>query len=340
MCVWGLMTLPTVVLARVSQHDTPAFSPPAASRVLVALDSLAFYLQKLVWPVGLASDYGRSPRWLLLEGPAYYTWMIPAAVAVVAWAVRRQAPWVLGCLALFVAALFPSLGLVPFDYQRYSTVADRYAYLALLAPAAALALALARRPAPALLALAGVAAGALAVLANLQTRHWRNTDTLFARALEVNPRSLAAHTNNGFEYFKAGKVDKAMEAYAIALEANPGDLRVLFDLGNLHLHQGRPAEAVEAYRQAVGRAGHRAALRGNLGLALAQLGFENEAVTELREAIRLDPNYAQAHTNLATLLRARGDWAGARHHYQEALRVDPSIEAARKGLEEMKAAGK
>ena len=52
----------------------------------------------------------------------------------------------LACVALFVASLLPSLGLVPFDYQRYSTVADRYAYLALLHSAWPLACVLANRP--------------------------------------------------------------------------------------------------------------------------------------------------------------------------------------------------
>jgi len=39
---------------------------------------------------------------------------------------------------VWIAWLLPVLGLVPFVFQRISTVADRYAYLALLGPALAL----------------------------------------------------------------------------------------------------------------------------------------------------------------------------------------------------------
>ena len=45
--------------------------------------------------------------------------------------------------------LLPVLGLIPFDFQHYSTVADRYAYLAMLGPAIALAWGL-TRPMPAM----------------------------------------------------------------------------------------------------------------------------------------------------------------------------------------------
>ena len=339
LAVWGAMTVPIVRLARASQQEAPVYTPPAAWRALIALDSLAFYLYKLVLPVGLAPDYGRSPRWLLGEGPAYYTWLAPAAVLGLAWAGRRRAPWALGCALLFVAALLPTLGLVPFDYQRYSTVADRYAYLAMLAPAAALALALARRPAPALLALATVAVGALAVLAHLQTRHWRDTDALYAHTLRVNPRSLAAHSIFGYDYARRGQPDKAMESYQRALEANPGDPRVLFNVGNLYLGQGKPAEAADAYRQAMGGMSYHAGLHTNLGMALAQLGLLDEAARELREALARDPNHAQAHTNLGTVLRAKRDWAGARRHYEAARRIDPYIPAAQRGLAEVQAAG-
>jgi hypothetical protein len=41
----------------------------SGSRPIVALDAVAFYLWKLVWPWRLLVDYGRTPQWLI-EGPS------------------------------------------------------------------------------------------------------------------------------------------------------------------------------------------------------------------------------------------------------------------------------
>jgi hypothetical protein len=48
-------------------------------------------------------------------------------------------PWLIVAFAVFVVALLPVLGLTPFNVQMISTVTDRYLYLAMLAPALAVA---------------------------------------------------------------------------------------------------------------------------------------------------------------------------------------------------------
>jgi protein O-mannosyl-transferase len=113
------------------------------ARPLVALDALAFYLHKTIFPIGLTLSYGRTPRAALAtHGWAYWTWMLPAALALalaLAWWKGRRLfglAWVslIGFL-FFCLGFFPVLGLIPFGYQTLSTVSDRYAYLSLLGPA-------------------------------------------------------------------------------------------------------------------------------------------------------------------------------------------------------------
>ncbi len=55
------------------------------------------------------------------------------------WYQRTRVPWLVSTAGVFVAGLLPVLGLVPFAFQAYSTVADRYVYIAMLGPALALA---------------------------------------------------------------------------------------------------------------------------------------------------------------------------------------------------------
>jgi tetratricopeptide (TPR) repeat protein len=340
LALWLSMAAPVVLLAWASQHGAPVYVPAPPLRLLVALDALSFYLCKLVLPVRFAADYGRSPHWLLIEsGQAYSTWVVPFFLGAIAWAARPKAPWALACVTLFIAALLPSLGLVPFDYQRYSTVADRYLYLAMLAPALALASVLALRPRRSLLVTAFAATLALGVVASAQTLHWRETDSLFEHTLAVNSRSLAAHAYLGYQQAQAGRPDAALAEYNQALRANPGDPVVLSLVGDVYMRQRRLPEAITAFRQALASMTENAPLHVNLGVALAQTGQVEEGAKFLRRAVELDPGNAEAHANLATALSAKEDWAGARQHYEEALRLDPASVTARRGIERVGAAG-
>ena len=57
----------------------------------------------------------------------------PWVVELGLWWGRRRVAWIGAAAAVFVSGLVPVLGLIPFDFQyHYSTVADRYVYLALL----------------------------------------------------------------------------------------------------------------------------------------------------------------------------------------------------------------
>src|SRR5262249_33688899 len=108
-------------------------------RPLVALDAIGFYLRKLVLPMNLAGDYGRTPRAVVESGALWTSWIAPIALIAILIMLRRRAPLLLLAACFFVAPLLPVLGLVPFDYQEFSTVADHYLYLSMLSVALAFA---------------------------------------------------------------------------------------------------------------------------------------------------------------------------------------------------------
>jgi tetratricopeptide (TPR) repeat protein len=338
--VWLLAALPVMHLARAAEQSSVTYAPEAPWRVLVALDALAFYLLKLFVPLRLVPDYGRSPQWLLSQPQAYYTWVAPVVVLAVAWHFRRRNPWILGAVLVMGAALLPVLGLVPFDYQRYSTVADRYLYLAMLGPAIAVAWLLSRHGNGGVLAAAGAVVVVLAVLTFVQAPRWRDSRTLFGYTLSVNPRSLAAHLVLGSQYAAKGNDAAALAEFDQALAANPGDAAALGGAGHIYLRQGKFEQAAEAYRQALAYGGGHPALNINLGAALAQAGRLDEAQEALQTAVARLPDNAEAHANLGNVLAVRRDYAGARQHYETALKLDPNSGVARRGLAALNAAGR
>ena len=172
-------------------------------RPFVLGDALAFYLAKLFVPIRIAIDYGRKPTAVLGHAWGYVTWLLPAAVYALVFRYRRSFPEGAVGGAIAVAFLLPVLGLVPFVYQGYSTVADRYMYLAMIGPALILAGALSRiqfsprrkqayAPAVGVILLLGVVSWAFyewsgAIALSFTNRHWQRTPPAMRRRRTLAP---------------------------------------------------------------------------------------------------------------------------------------------------------
>ena len=155
--------------------------------MLLVCRNLVFYLEKLVWPVGLTSHYP-VPEPVGFDDPRVVTGVVGVVLLGVALLVslRWTRAWAVG-FAFFVLALGPTLGLVRYSWV---IVSDKYVYfpvVGLLVPlAAAVAVLLdAGGKAPRARRAAVIAIGVtLLVLEVAGTRayltRWRDTVTLFA----------------------------------------------------------------------------------------------------------------------------------------------------------------
>jgi tetratricopeptide (TPR) repeat protein len=132
---------------------------------------------------------------------------------------------------------------VPFGHQDISTVAERYAYLALLGPAYLLARAWPQRAGVPLVAGAVGIAALLAGISFVQTAHWRDTEAVFTRVLAVNRRSWIAHTNLGLVLQGRGDAAGAQREYESAIAAKPDHARALNNLGSCSCSRAARARA-------------------------------------------------------------------------------------------------
>ena len=196
--IWAAVVLPLVLITHATQDVPAAGQSQIWQRPFVAGDAIAFYLFKTLLPIDLCVDYGRTPRWVMSHAWGYLTWAVPVALLVVGYRYRQRRPitW-LGAL-LFVTFLLPTLGLVPFAYQAYSTVADRYAYLALIGVGLMLSEAVDSVKSQRI-AVRGAAALfiALTVLTFSQSRYWVTSSDFLRHTIEVNPAAGFAYNNLG-----------------------------------------------------------------------------------------------------------------------------------------------
>jgi len=344
-----------VATKALQSDDTLRNVAPLWSRPLVALDAFGFYASKVLLPVDLATDYGRTPQFLL--GSVMRAWpaVLFTMLIAVLLSVRSLRRW-LPFAALFVAALLPVSGLVSFGYQDISTVADRYAYPALFAVALLVAFVLKRASATTQWTVLVVTFAPLATLATRQADTWRDDRALFGRALEVNPNSWKAFSNLGLADARAGRLDAAVVNYRRSLAVGPSrwivhqnlglvlcqqknyvegerelarsfalrreNLDVAAQLGSVRLNLGMFVEAEEPLRVARALDPKRGDVAECLGTSLLAQGQDAEAIVELRAALASRES-ADARKNLAQALMVRGDVRGAIAELENALNTRP-----------------
>lgn len=280
--VWVVLTSSAQWAAELATGLVPVWMRP-----LVAGDALGFYLAKTLVPFGLAADYGRSPDMALASGLLWWMWLGPAALAAVLFFVKALRLYLVPFL-VFAAALLPTLGLVPFNFQLVSTVADRYAYFALLGPALAVVMIIVQASRGWLTALAAAWVAALVWLTVQRLPLWSEDLKLFAATLETNPRSW-----------------KAMHNYASALD-----------------DRGRTAEGAELMREVIARRPDSAEAFNDLAVMMWKLGRRPEAAALMRQSvvIRATPGSAR---NLAVMEEQLGNKAAR----DEALRLLQNVPA-------------
>jgi tetratricopeptide (TPR) repeat protein len=338
----AIALLPWAALAAVFTWVGLIAQPPGESvvaspvwlRPLVAADSLAFYVGKLVLPLRLSPIYPHSLPAVLAGRWIWATWLVPVGIAAIAWVVRRRALWAAAAVAIFAVALLPVLGLVPFDYQRISTVADRYTYVALLGPAMAVAFALASIP-PGGRGRRWTALSCVAVLALLaarsffQTAHWHDSATLFSHALEIAPRSDVAYCNLAGDALDNGRPAEAVNFASDAVRLNPAGIRNQMTLGGALHAVGRHDQAAAAFRSAAELSHGSLESLVNLAFELGSLGKNEAALSLCRRALSAHPESAEAHYCMASLLADDHQDMRALPEAAEAVRLAPSRPASR-----------
>jgi hypothetical protein len=204
--------------------------PHIGQRLAIAMNVPWFYAGTFLAPLWLRPIY---PKWeVVLSHPRWWLGGTAGAVAVallVCWRQRlpRLALW--GITQFFVS-LTPVLGIVPFTYQHYAYVADRFLYLSCIGGGIGLAAlsqwlagdagGLRRRAvaAASLLILVGAA-----VVSRHTAAHWDNNLSFWSHAVARNPDSYPPHINLGLYYQERKQWPDALRHLQRAYELRPMD---------------------------------------------------------------------------------------------------------------------
>jgi tetratricopeptide (TPR) repeat protein len=332
---------------------------PLWQRPLVWLDSITFYLAKVFWPFALGTSYDRRPEAVFEHWTGYCTWVVAAGLGAWLWARRKTLGGYGLALLLFVIGYLPVSGLVPFAYQKWSTVADRFLYLPMLGVALAATLAYARFGARAMQVTAWAVVAALALRTGVtQLPTWKDELTLWEHSLEVSPGDARAYLCVADIYNARGTYDRAIEYYDrglalrldgegynsrgnvyrslkqdgrarsdydSALVLNPRDGRAYNNRGNLFLAEAKYDSALQDYRKALELTPRDPRVyvgRGNVYLAVKDYP---RAIADYGTAIAMEPRDARFYANRALAYLGQGDSARAVDDLSRAVERDPGF---------------
>ncbi|NCA10700.1 hypothetical protein EBR56_02640 [bacterium] len=250
LALWLVPAVAAVLVNKAIQQraaDLRQVTMPLLQRLWIACDSLSFYASKLVWPHPLAADYGRTPARALAALPSLFG--LGTLVVVIARAAgdltrgRRLVP------GLFAAALIfttPTLGLVPFQAQGLSTVADRYAYL-MIACVGWLIAVVAAPLRPQLLAPAVAVVCLLAGVTVSRLPVWQTNDAFFTDMVAKNPQSLGGLSSLAVERRMQDRIDESEALYRRALQIDPFDVHAVGGLIDIELARGQDGRAAAEF---------------------------------------------------------------------------------------------
>lgn len=151
---------------------------------------------------------------------------------------------------------------------------------------------------------------------------------LIKKAIAINAKDPAYHSNLGLVLKTQGNLDDAMTSYRKALDIKPDYPEAHNDLGTLLQDQGRLDEAATSYQRAIEFRSNYPEAHNNLGTVLYKQGRFEEAIAHYRRALDLKFDYPEAHNNLGSVLKDLGQLDEAVAHCRKALALNPNYAEA------------
>ncbi|MGD2125163.1 MAG: tetratricopeptide repeat protein [Desulfobacteraceae bacterium] len=334
-----VLSVASICLSSLSAKEQGILLPtrvvPAGLRIENALVSYLIYMKKMIWPIDLAVFYPYPefvPFWAV-AGAAF----LLAGITLLGIRVRRQMPYLAVGWLWYIGTLLPVIGLV--QQGLWPAMADRFAYIPLIGLFIMVVWGFAPLAAkwPFQRILPAICPGILllwfTMVSWVQLGHWKNSATLFERALDVTSNNFLAHMNLGSALANLGREKRAIIHFNKALETGyPRPEQVHFNLGKALSSLSHRDEAILQHRQALKIAPNYIDPHISLGSISLRSGEWDKALYHFYRVLEIDKENTKAHNNIGVVMLHQGKLDEALTHLRAALQIDPHYEVARKNL--------
>lgn len=329
------------IITIMAQHSVDAIKNleqfSLSDRLLNALRSLVFYLEKIVVPLKLVPFYPFPVHTHWVDLQYLLSALLVLFITVFClWMMKKGKCLPLISWLYYMITLIPVLGIIQVGGHA---AADRYTYLPRLSIFLLIGIgvlsvfkkvALLRFKGIFVVLLLGPICIIMLTLSQLtikQIRIWRNSEILWNYVINVFPKSVAvAHFNLGVAYFDQGKLDEATVEYKRALVIKPDYAEAYDGLGAAYFRFGKVDEAIVEYKRALVIKPDYAEAHDLLGVAYANKGNLREAIIEHKQSLTINPLYAVGFNNLGLAYAKKGNLDEAIISYKKALAINPHLQ--------------
>jgi tetratricopeptide (TPR) repeat protein len=124
-------------------------------------------------------------------------------------------------------------------------------------------------------------------LAALRTDNNNEAVSAYTKAIQLNPRYVAAYVDRSFVYSRLGNYQQVFNDANKAIELDPRDVKAYVNRGVAYSRLGNNQRAIEDYNKAIELDPKNAVAYHNRGIVYSKLGNKNNAVKDYETAERL-----------------------------------------------------
>ena len=258
--------IPIALITMNSQ--APKVSYPFLIRPLIWMDTINFYLCKLIYPIHLVASYGRHFNDIITPFWASLLLGFPVLVGYLIWRIRKKARYLWISFLWILIGYLPVSGLFAFIFQDFSDVADRFFYIPMIGVSLGFATVLSatnRRETYLIASLLIIILGLRSAL--FQVPIWKSSINLWEHTWQYSTPQAVIYHNRGAAYLNRNEYYRAIHDFTVAI-----------DLDSL---------SADSYN--------------NRGKAFTDLGLIDLAENDYNNAIRINPRYGLAYYNRAII---------------------------------------
>ena len=365
--------LPVIVIVLITlsaQGNNDVNHPyPLWIRPFVFSDNLLFYLKKIFIPINYTVTYARTTDYLSAHSWFYLTILLVFVMLVLFWKYHKKLELILIGMMLFTFGFFTVSGLLAFDFQLWSNVADRYIYISMFGMAIIVSATLVKLNINknAIFLLATICLFGLALRTSFQIPVWTNGYNLWNHALTLNPNNYNSWLNRGTWYNDNKMYYEAMSDYEKSIEINPKEPLAYYNMGislvelkeynkaiknfslaidikqddiDYYIQRANAYQELKIYVLAIKDFYYAISLGAenyNLYSSLGKLNLNTEhydlACQAFDKCIQLDPKHDKAYYNRGFAYMKLENYDLAIKDFEKAIELNPNYDLAIKALD-------
>jgi protein O-mannosyl-transferase len=320
-----LLMLPGIIIQMLNQPGVKEeiFSP-LYLRPFVWLDNLGFFIFKLIFPINLRPAYGHVTETLISDWRFYLSALLMIMLIYLIYRIRQKKPLMVWGYLIFVISMLPVSGLIPFVFQNWSNVADRYIYFSLLGVSLAIGLIVAKYSRVRYL-LSGLLVVCFVMVSAYQVPLWEDDVVLWQSNIHRSGKNVSAfaYNNLGIAYQSRGNDSGAMASFEAAILQDSTFSAALNNRGLCYFDLKDYARAEADFRKALEIDPGYSLASYNLGRVFKELKDYKTSAQYLQRALKQQPNFGDAYNQLGYVYARQERWQDAELSFNRAKQFSP-----------------